>query len=142
MEQRVSLITLGVADLPRARAFYEALGWEASAFSNEHIVFFQIGGLAFSLYGRDALAADAGVQNRPSEGGPMVALAHNVRERESVDELLAEAAAAGGTITQPARDTVWGGYAGDFADPDGHLWEIAWNPHFPLGADGSVTLPG
>ncbi|MDP6068185.1 MAG: VOC family protein [Alphaproteobacteria bacterium] len=142
MEQRVSLITLGVADLPRARAFYEALGWKASGFSNQHIVFFQIGGLAFSLYGREALAKDAGVPGRDPGDGPLMALAHNVRERAAVDSLLDDASAAGAPITQPARDTEWGGYAGAFADPDGHLWEIAWNPHFPLAADGSVTLPG
>ncbi len=141
MEQRVSVITLGVADLAQARAFYEALGWNASAYSNQHIAFFQIGGLAFALYGRGALAEDAGVRDRPAEGCPMIVLAHNVSHRPAVDSLLVDASAAGATITQPARDTAWGGYAGCFKDPDGHLWEIAWNPHFPLAEDGSIRLP-
>jgi predicted lactoylglutathione lyase len=139
MEQRVSLITLGVADVARSRRFYEALGWHASGASQEDVTFFQAGGMVLALWGRSALAEDAQLADGHGFGG--VALAYNARTREAVDAVLAEAAAAGGRILKPARDTVWGGYAGFFADPDGHPWEIAWNPHFHLTPDGSLRLP-
>ena len=136
MEQRISLITLGVADLRRARTFYERLGWRGQEV--EETVFFQAGGMALILWGRAELAADGGVEDRDPGG---CNLAHNVRSRAEVDAVLAEAATAGAQITRPARDTFYGGYAGHFRDPDGHVWEIAWNPGFTLGPDGSITLP-
>ncbi|MEU1751158.1 VOC family protein [Micromonospora matsumotoense] len=136
MEQRISLVTLGVADLPRARAFYERLGWRGQEV--QETVFFQAGGLAVVLWGRAELAADAGV----ADAGPGAAsLAHNVRSRAEVDDILTVAAQAGARITRPAAETFYGGYAGCFTDPDGHLWEIAWNPGFPLAEDGSLTVP-
>ncbi len=137
-EPRVSLITLGVADLARARAFYETgLGWRASPASQGDIVFFQMGGMALALFPRAALAEDAGV----ADAGPgAITLAHNVREPAEVDRLLALAEAAGARITRPAQAAFWGGRTGYFADPDGHLWEIAWNPHFALADDGALRL--
>ncbi len=140
-EPRVSLITLGVEDLARARAFYQdGLGWKTSAATRGDIVFFQAGGLAIALYPRVRLAEDAGV-TAGGEGFRGLALAHNVREPDDVAELLAIAEAAGGRIVKPAQDAFWGGRSGYFADPDGHLWEVAWNPHFRLAEDGAVELP-
>jgi uncharacterized protein len=139
MEQRISLITLGVADLARAKTFYERLGWRGQEI--EETVFIQAGGLAVILWGRDKLAADAGLTQAGPSGSGDVSLAHNVRSRAEVDTVLAAAGEAGAELTQPARATFYGGYAGYFRDPDGHLWEIAWNPGFTLEADGSLTLP-
>jgi len=139
VDQRVSLITLGVADLAVARRFYEALGWRCKEV--EETVFVQAGGSAVVLWGRDKLAADAGIEDTGSDGFGGIALAQNVRSRAEVDELIATAEAAGATITKPAAETFYGGYAAYFADPDGHLWEIAHNPGFTLAADGSLTLP-
>ncbi|MFI7577990.1 VOC family protein [Micromonospora sp. NPDC049497] len=138
MEQRISLVTLGVADVSRARAFYERLGWRGQEV--EETVFFQAGGLALVLWGRDKLAEDAGVADGGGGFGG-VALAQNVRSQAEVDEVLAVAADAGAEVTRPARATFYGGYAGCFTDPDGHVWEIAWNPGFPLADDGTLTLP-
>lgn len=140
MEQRLTLVTLGVADLERAVAFYDALGWRRSVRDAPGVAFYQAGSIAFSLYPRTELAKDAGVS--PDGGGfPGFALAHNVRSREEVDTTLAEAEAAGATIIKPAAEAFWGGYSGYFADPDGFLWEVAWNPGFALDQDGAVTLP-
>jgi uncharacterized protein len=139
MQPRISLITLGVADIRRARAFYERLGWRGQ--ETQETVFFQAGGLALVLWGRDKLAADAGLRDSGAGGFGGFTLAHNVRSRAEVDDLLATAAAAGAEITQAARETFYGGHAGCFRDPDGHVWEIAWNPGLPLGPDGSVTVP-
>ncbi|MFI2649615.1 VOC family protein [Micromonospora fulviviridis] len=139
MEQRVSLITLGVADLARARAFYERLGWRGQEV--EETVFFQAGGLAVVLWGRSRLVDDAGLADPGGDGFGGLSLAQNVRSRAEVDEILGRAAEAGATVTRPARDTFYGGYAGCFTDPDGHVWEIAWNPGFPLAEDGSLTVP-
>ncbi|MBM0233877.1 VOC family protein [Micromonospora sp. STR1_7] len=139
MEQRISLVTLGVTDVARAKAFYQHLGWRGQEV--EETVFFQAGGLALVLWGRDKLAEDAGVDDPGTGGFGGMALAQNVRSRAEVDELMATAAAAGAEVTKPARETFYGGYAGCFADPDGHVWEIAWNPGFPLGADGALTVP-
>ncbi|MBQ1014748.1 VOC family protein [Micromonospora sp. M51] len=136
MEQRISLITLGVADVARAKAFYEQLGWRGQEV--EETVFFQAGGLAVVLWGRDKLAEDAGIEG-PGTGA--MTLAQNVRSRTEVDEVIATATKAGATITKPARETFYGGYAGYFADLDGHLWEIAWNPGFALAEDGTLTVP-
>ncbi|MEU4570680.1 VOC family protein [Micromonospora sp. NPDC023956] len=139
MEQRISLITLGVTDLARARAFYERLGWRGQEV--EETVFFQAGDLAVVLWSRSKVAEDVGITDRDDNGFGGIALAHNVRTSDEVDQVLAEAADAGATITRPARRTFYGGYAGCFADPDGHVWEIAHNPGFTLAPDGSLTLP-
>jgi predicted lactoylglutathione lyase len=140
MEQRISLITLGVRDVAASRAFYERLGWQAANFGGDEVAFFQAGGLIFALYGDADLANDANVP--PGAGGFRgVALAYNVRAKHEVDEVLAEAQRAGATILKPGTDAVWGGYTGYFADPDGHAWEVAWNPGFPIAADGSISLP-
>ena len=138
-EPRVSLVTLGVEDLARSRAFYERLGWRASVASQGDIVFFELGGLALALFARASLAADAGVE-AAGLGFRAITLAHNVRAAEDVDRLIALAETAGARIVRPAQAAFWGGRTGYFADPDGHLWEIAWNPHFPLGADGALRL--
>jgi predicted lactoylglutathione lyase len=139
MEQRVSLVTLGVTDLRRSRAFYEQLGWRGQEV--EDTVFFQAGGQAVVLWGRDKVAADAGVDDDGTSTFAGVVLAHNVRSRDEVDEIVAAAAGAGGKVTKAPRGTFYGGYAGFFRDPDGHVWEIAHNPGFALGADGTLTLP-
>jgi uncharacterized protein len=138
VEQRVSLVTLGVRDLGRARAFYEALGWKTGAEPSDDVVFFQTGCMVLALWGRDQLAADSGVEDEGGWGG--VTLAHNVRSAAEVDGVMQEAGAAGATITRPAAETFWGGYSGAFADPEGHAWEVAFNPHWSLGEDGSIRL--
>jgi len=137
MEQRISLITLGVRDIDRARSFYEALGWSGVS-PDGQVVFFQTGGMIFGLWGRDELATDSTVADSGGWGG--VTLAHNVSSPAEVDAVLAEAGAAGATIGRPGAATVWGGYSGVFIDPDGHTWEVAHNPGWPIAADGSVSL--
>jgi|SRR5579862_3844964 len=139
MEQRVSLITLGVADLGRARRFYEALGWTTRAAADDDVVFFQTGGVVISLWSRSSLAEDSVVADGGGWGG--VTLAHNVRAPDEVDTVLEAARAAGATIARPGAPTFWDGYSGVFVDPDGHPWEVAHNPHWSLGPDGAVTLP-
>lgn len=139
MEQRVSLITLGVRDLARARAFYEALGWKTGAAQEDDVVFFQAGGMIVALWGRDRLAEDTGVQDSGGWGG--ITPAYNARSAKEVDAVLTEVAAAGGRIIRPGAETFWGGYSGSFADPEGHAWEVAYNPHWTIANDGSVTLP-
>lgn len=139
MEQRISLVTLGVDDLARARAFYERLGWRGQ--ETQETVFFQAGGLGVVLWSRAALAADSGVDDDGAGRFDGVVLAHNVRSRAEVDAVIAEARDAGGEITKEPAETFYGGYAGAFRDPEGHLWEIAHNPGFPLAADGSLTIP-
>jgi len=139
VEQRVSLITLGVADVARSTAFYEALGWRGQEVAGT--VFFQAGAQALVLWDRELLAADAGLHPAEPGGFGGLALAHNVRSRAEVDEIMTAAAAAGATITTPARETFYGGYAGYFTDPDGHVWEVAHNPGFTLTEDGSLRLP-
>jgi uncharacterized protein len=139
MEQRLSLVTLGVADLARSRRFYEeGLGWRRG---NEHeeVVFYQLGGSILALFARNSLAADAGLSPE-GQGFGGIALAYNTRTREEVDQVLAEAKAAGATILKPAHEAFWGGYSGYFADPDGHSWEVAWNPGWTVESDGSVRL--
>jgi uncharacterized protein len=141
MEQRLSVVTLGVADLERSRRFYEeGLGWRRG---NRHaeVVFFQLPGMVLALFGRSDLAADAKLPAAGSGFGG-ITLAYCTRSREEVDAVLAEAAAAGATILKPAEDAFWGGYSGYFADPDGHPWEVAWNPEWTLADDGSVRLKG
>ena len=140
MEQRLSIVTLGVTDLPRARAFYEALGWRvASEEHAESIVCFTLNGVGFALYPRTMLAEDIGLPDTGGDATGGVTLAYNVRAREDVAAVLGEAEAAGGTIVKPAQDVFWGGHSGYFKDPDGHLWEVAWNPFSPLDDDGNFT---
>jgi catechol 2,3-dioxygenase-like lactoylglutathione lyase family enzyme len=138
MEQRLSLVTLGVADLARASAFYQALGWRTGAAPADDVVFFQSGGMIVALWGRDQLAEDSGVEDSGGWGG--VTLAHNVRSPEEVDAVIAEAERAGARIARPGGETFWGGYSGVFVDPDGHPWEVAHNPHWTLDENGSVRL--
>lgn len=135
----MSLITLGVTDLARARTFYERLGWRGQEV--EETVFFQTGGMAVVLWSRDKLAADSGLPAAPANGFDGVTLAQNVRSEAEVDEVLAAAGKAGARITRPAAATFYGGYAGAFTDPDGHAWEIAHNPGFALAGDGTLTVP-
>jgi predicted lactoylglutathione lyase len=139
MEQRLSLVTLGVADLGRAREFYEALGWTSGAQPADDVVFFQAGGMVVALWGRDQLAEDSEVEDTGGWGG--VTLAHNVRSPADVDAVMAEAEAAGARIGRPAGETFWGGYSGLFVDPDGHPWEVAHNPRWTIRDDGSIELP-
>lgn len=137
MEQRLSAVTLGVADLPRARRFYEALGWRSHS-GDETVAFFQANGFVLALWGRAELAADSAVVDSGGWGG--ITLAHNVRSPSEVDEILAAAAAAGGSIARPGGTTFWGGYAGIFHDPDGHPWEVAHNAGWPITDDGRTLL--
>lgn len=138
MKAKISLVTLGVADLGRALRFYEALGWSRGN-RDDAVVFFQLPGSILALWSRAALAEDAGV---PDTGGGFagIVLAYNTRSRAEVDAMLAEASAAGGTVTKQATEVFWGGYSGYFCDPDGHLWEVAWNPGWTVSADGTVSL--
>jgi catechol 2,3-dioxygenase-like lactoylglutathione lyase family enzyme len=138
VDQRLSVATLGVSDLGRARVFYEALGWKTGWQEGEDVVFFQAGGMILALWGREQLAADSGVEDSGGWGG--VTLAHNVRSPEAVDRVIEEAERAGATITRAGAETFWGGYSGAFVDPDGHPWEVAHNPHWRLAEDGSVRL--
>jgi catechol 2,3-dioxygenase-like lactoylglutathione lyase family enzyme len=139
MEQRVSLITLGVADLQRSRIFYERLGWKPANAKADDIVFFQVGGMGLALYPRIELAKDANVLP-DGQGFGGITLAYNARTCDEVDSVLAQAEAAGAKLLKPAKETFWGGYDGYFADPDGFLWEVAWNPFFPIADDGSVRI--
>jgi catechol 2,3-dioxygenase-like lactoylglutathione lyase family enzyme len=138
MQPRVSLVTLGVEDLARAKAFYEALGWHGQEV--QETVFFQAGPLAVVLWGRDKLAEDSGIEDDGGRFGG-IALAQNVRSAAEVDAICAAAEAAGATVTRPPSTTFYGGYAGVFRDPDGHLWEIAHNPGFTLDENGALILP-
>ena len=140
MEQRVSLITLGVRDLALARDFYEALGWTSRAEPGDDVVFFQTGCMVVALWDRAKLAHDSEVPDSGGWGG--VTLAYNVRSPEEADAVLREAERAGATIGRPGAETFWGGYSGVFIDPDGHPWEVAHNPQWAVGDDGSVRLPG
>lgn len=139
MEQRLSLVTLCVADMARSRAFYEGLGWRATANSQANVTFFQMGGMGLALLAApaftDEIAGDAG---KVAPGPSM--LAQNVHSRVEVDRLVSFALTQGGRLVRAPAEQFWGGYSGIFADPDGHYWEIALNPHWPLAADGSVTL--
>jgi uncharacterized protein len=140
MEQCVSIVTLGVADLTRSREFYERLGWRRSMANTKGIVFFQTPGMAFALYPRQELAKDAKVAPA-GQGFGGIALAYNARNRAEVDSVLAEAVAAGAILLKPAQAAFWGGYSGYFSDPDGFLWEVAWNPSFSIAEDGSIRIP-
>jgi len=139
MEQRVSLVTLGVDDLERAKRFYEALGWKTGAAPEDDVAFFQAGGLVFSLWGREKLAKDSAVEVGSGWGG--VALAYNTRTEKEVDDVIEEARAAGATIGREPGETFYGGYSGVFIDPEGYPWEVANNPSWTVEEDGSITLP-
>ena len=139
MEQRVSLVTLGVADLAASRRFYEALGWSSASDPDWGVVFFQTGSMVLGLWSREELAKDSGREDTHGWGG--ITLAHNVRSPAEVDAVIAEARCAGATIAREGAATFWGGYSGAFLDPDGHAWEIAHNPGWELGPDGAVILP-
>ncbi|ANS65086.1 hypothetical protein SLINC_2862 [Streptomyces lincolnensis] len=139
MEQRITLITLGVSDLARSKAFYEALGWRGQEV--QETVFFQAGGLGLVLWSHEKLARDCGLEPGRASGFGGIALAHNVRSDAEVDALLAMVEKAGGTVTKPAAVNAVGFYSSAFTDPDGHAWEVAHNPAFPLAEDGTVTLP-
>jgi predicted lactoylglutathione lyase len=139
VDQRLSLITLGVRDLARARAFYEAMGWSTGAEPGDDVVFFKTPGCIVSLWDRARLAEDSEVADSGGWGG--VTLAYNVRSPEEVDAVLAEAAEAGAKVTRQGGETFYGGYSGIFEDPEGHPWEVAHNPHWTLNEDGSITLP-
>jgi predicted lactoylglutathione lyase len=140
MEQRVSIITLGVADLNRSREFYEHLGWRRSMTNSDGIAFFQAGGMALALYPRQELAKDANIPP-DGQGFSGVSLAYNTRSRAEVDSVLEAAVAAGATLIRPAQEAFWGGYSGYFSDLDGFLWEVAWNPSFAIAEDGSIRIP-
>ena len=139
MEQRVSLITLGVADVPRARAFYEALGWTTGAAPDDDVVFFRATGMVVALWSRESLAEDSGVTDSGGWGG--MTLAYNTRSPAEVDAVIEEARAAGAQIPREPGETFWGGYSAMFLDPDGHPWEVAHNPRWTIRDDGSVELP-
>jgi len=141
MEQRVSLITLGVSDLDRSTAFYKALGWHPVE-SPDGVVAFDLIGQTLGLYPREMLAAELGIEVSDIHGFSGITLAHNLRSKQEVAPLLERAHAAGARIVKPAQDVFWGGYHGYFADLDGHLWEVAWNPFSPLGPDGSFQWNG
>jgi predicted lactoylglutathione lyase len=138
VEQRVSLVTLGVADLDRSRAFYEALGWSSPSKPEEDVVLFQRGGMVLALWSRTLLAEDSMVTDQGGWGG--VTMAHNVSSPEQVDAVLAEAEAAGATIARRGASTFWGGYSGLFIDPDGHPWEVAHNPFWQMDEAGAITI--
>jgi predicted lactoylglutathione lyase len=139
MEQRLSLVTLGITDLDRARKFYEALGWKSGAEEADDVVFFQAGGIVVSLWDRAKLAEDSVVSDSGGWGG--VALAYNTRSPDEVDAVIEEARAAGATIGREPGETFYGGYSGIFIDPDGHPWEVAHNPRWTITGDGETILP-
>ena len=139
MEQRISIVTLGVTDLQRSREFYERLGWRRSMAKSEGIVFFQAGGMALALFPRQELAKDANIAPE-GRGFNGISIAYNTRNRAEVDSVLEDAVAAGASLLKPAQEAFWAGYSGYFSDPDGFLWEVAWNPFFPIAEDGSIRI--
>jgi uncharacterized protein len=139
MEQRISIVTLGVSELKQSREFYQRLGWRPSPASSEEIVFFQSGGAALALYPRAALAKDANLEAE-DQGFGGITIAYNARNQEEVDSVLAAAAAAGARILKPGQKALWGGYSGYFSDPDNFVWEVAYNPFFSISADGNIML--
>lgn len=137
---RISVITLGVSDVPRARAFYQALGWPLSGEPEDQVAFFRNAGSRLALYALEGIAEEAGQAPAPP-GSIRATLAMNLESRHLVDEALEAAVAAGGALLAPARERFWGGYSGYFADPDGHAWEVAHNPFWPIGEHGLPELP-
>ncbi|MCQ8119035.1 VOC family protein [Methylomonas rosea] len=140
MKQTISFVTLGVTDLERSRRFYQTLGWQESSGSQEDVAFFQVGSIAFALFARESLADDANISSEGS-GFPGFSLAHNVASEQDVDTTLLEAVSAGGKLIRSGEKAAWGGFRGYFADPDGFLWEVCFNPFFPLDQHGFVQLP-
>lgn len=142
LEQRLSLITLGVGDLIESTTFYrEALGWKPSSVGAGQVTFFQLNGIGLALFPREELAGDARVEGLDAGEFSRMALAYNVRERDEVDAVLEHVRSRGGRVVKEAEDATWGGRSGYFSDPDGFLWEVAWNPGFPIKEDGSITIP-
>lgn len=137
---RLSIVTLGVDDVARSRAFYEALGWEVAGAVGEEICWFRTSDSYVGLFGRENLARDAGLRSEPTAEFGGITLAINVESDAAVDAAFEAAEAAGARILKPAERTEWGGYSGYFADPDGHPWEIAHNPTFPIDEDGRITI--
>lgn len=141
MRPKLSIVTLGVTDLERSLRFYrDGLGWKLSSASQESIAFFPLGGIVLALYPREKLAEDATV-DVAGHGFSGITLAHNTKSKDEVDEVLRTVAEVGGAIVKPAQEVFWGGYSGYFADPDGHLWEVAWNPFFEFDASDNLVLP-
>ena len=140
LDPRISLITLGVEDVGRATEFYERLGWKKSDASQDGVTFIQLKGTVLALFSRSSLAEDAHVENTP-KGFSGVTLAHNVASERGVDAVYKFALSCGATPVKEPEKVFWGGYSGYFADPDGHLWEVAFNPFFPMDASGHITLP-
>ena len=141
MQPNLSLVTLGIADLKASIAFFEeAFGWKPSSASQDDVAFFQLHGIAFALWSRESLAEDAGVDSTDDSFGA-ITLALNMPSEKEVDDVFIRVEKAGGKITKPAQKVFWGGYSGYFADLDGHLWEVAYNPFWEMSADGIVALP-
>jgi len=141
VKPRINLVTLGVADVPAARAFYQRLGFQASPAGNDEVAFFDANGVVLALFGHDALAEDAGMDIHPAPSFRGASLAWNVGTEGEVDAVMAHAVSCGARLTKAPHRMSWGGYAGYFSDPDGHLWEVAFNPFFPLSPQGQVQLP-
>ena len=138
MEQRISVVTLGVDALARARAFYTSWGWTPVPDEHDDVVFFQAGAMVLALWGRQLLADDSCVENTPGWGG--ITLAHNVRSRAEVDAIVEQGRVAGGTVGREPAETFYGGYSGIVIDPEGHPWEISHNPGWTIEADGAITI--
>ena len=142
MEQRFTIITLGVDDLAKSRDFYaKGLGWTPSSFGGDSIAFFQVGGYVLGLFPRDELAKDMGLSETPPAQTGGFTLAYNARSKEEVNAVLEKAVKAGAKLLKDAEEVFWGGYSGYFSDPDGHAWEVAFNPHWEISAEGTVDLP-
>jgi uncharacterized protein len=141
MKPRINLVTLGVTDMAASRAFYERLGFIASSAGNADVTFFNANGLVFGLFGHDSLAEDAHLKSGPVPAFRGVSLAWNAESEAAVNSIMAHAEGCGAKIAKPAEKVFWGGYSGYFSDPDGHLWEVAYNPFFPLDAAGRIVLP-
>ena len=141
MKPRINLVTLGVADVATARAFYQRLGLTASSAGNDDVAFFDANGIVLGLFGHDALAQDANLGAHPRPAFRGVSLAWNAADAAEVDAIIAHAVACGASLVKAPHEVFWGGYSGYFADPDGHLWEVAFNPFFPLSPEGRIDLP-
>ena len=141
MTPRINFVTLGVADVARSRAFYERLGLKPSTAGNASVAFFEVSGVVLSLFGHDSLAEDAGVETSPPPEFRGVSLAWNAASEIEADHIFTHAVSCGATPVKTPHKVFWGGYSGYFADPDGHLWEVAFNPFFPLSSEGRVLLP-
>ena len=141
MKPRINLVTLGVSDVAASRAFYQRLGFVASPAGNDEVAFFDANGTVLAIFGHDALAHDAHVESRPMPPFRGVSLAWNAADEAEVDQIIAHALACGAQLVKPPQKVFWGGYSGYFSDPDGHLWEVAHNPFFPLSEEGQIRLP-